>query len=163
MLRAKRGASIRGEACIRAAGSRAACPAGADRRQLDGDPHELLGIGGDQFRQAEIHQLAQARSPHDRWPHQGHDRHAHPKRVQAGRVPVVGNGIQSDVDAVVILQVLLPGLAGRRTSRDRGATPSSRQQVQRLLAMRPFAGQDRQPRAIDGLEHPRPELEDAAG
>ena len=37
--------------------------AGQPRRDL----YVLLGAGGDQFRQAQIHQLAQARSPHDCW------------------------------------------------------------------------------------------------
>ena len=55
----------------------AARPASAARRvrggqagqvagQVRGDPHILLGVEGDQFRQAEIGQLAQAGPPHDR-------------------------------------------------------------------------------------------------
>ena len=74
-------------------------------------------------------------------------------------MPVVGNRIQADVDAVVILQVLRP----RPVGDERHALAGDaflRQQVQRVPAMRPFAGQDRQPGAIDGLENPRPKPQD---
>ena len=121
MFRANRGASISGEVCIRCRRVARRLPRRARSSANSAAMRTYCsGSGGDQFRQAEIHQLAQTGSPHDRLPHQGHDRHAHPKRVQAGRVPVVGNRIQSDVDAVVSTASTAAWAGGRRTSRDRG-------------------------------------------
>ena len=153
MFRANRGASINGELLhTLAQGPTQVTQTGQILSQLDGDPHELFGAGGDQLRQAEIRQLAQTRPPHDRLPHQGHDRYAHPKRVQAGRVPVVGDRIQSDVDVVVIPQVLLPGLVIDEPH-SVAANALLCQKVQRVPAMRPFMSQERQPGSIDGIEN----------
>ena len=119
----------------------------------------MFGARGDQFRQAQIRQLTQAGPPYYRLPHQGNDRHAHPKTVEAGRVPIVGDRIQSDVDAVVVPQILGTGLVNDEHHPLR-ANSFLNQQVQNLPAMRAFPGQDRQPRTRDGRKNLRPKLED---
>ena len=146
-------------ACIR---SRRVGPQAAQPRQivgqLRGDAHVLLGVGGDQLRQAKIRQLAQAGPPHDRRPHQGHDRHAHPERIQAGGVAVVGERYpgrcrcRGNTASTAAAAVGDEGhaIGGRRLPR-----PASPARCRRCDPRRPAASAA----SIDGLEDPRPELQ----
>ena len=89
--------------------------------------------------------------PNHRLTHDRNDGHPHPERVQAGGMPVVGDRIEANVDAVVDLEILRARSAGNKgdaVGRDRFPF----QQIQRVLAVAPFGSQDQQLRAIDGLE-----------
>src|SRR5579871_2472343 len=78
--------------------------------QIDGDPHEVLRRTSDQFRKAQVGQLGQPRAPNHCLAHQRNHGDTHPEGVEASGVPVVGKGIQHDIDVMVPYEVSLPRL-----------------------------------------------------
>ena len=73
-------------------------------------------------------------------------------------MPIVGNGIQSDIDIVVTLQIFVAcSIADEFDAIPGNAFMDER--LTRLLAMGSLAGQKENPRAFDGPEDPCPHLE----
>ena len=77
-------------------------------RQAGGQGHVLLGRLGRQLLQVEVAQLAPAGPPDRRPARHREGRDPHPEGIQAGGVPVVGQGVQAEIDPVVELQILGP-------------------------------------------------------
>ena len=64
-----------------------------------------VGIG-DEIQQVEVKELAQARTADARFAEAGHDGNAHPQSIETGRMAVVGERVESEVDVVVGAQIL---------------------------------------------------------
>ena len=160
MLRAKRGASISGDCSIRWRRVRA----GRVRRGKSPASSAAIrtycsGRVGDQFGQAQVHELAEAGAADDRWPHEGDHGHAHPEGVQAGGVAVVGEGVQPQVDAGGKAPDTAGGAGGRRTFTRSGAMPSCASKSSVRWRWLPFGGQISNLRTLDGLEDSGPEFQ----
>ncbi len=81
-------------------------------RQLSRSLHILvLGKSG-QFRKAEVSELTQARARDGAITDKADDRNAHPKRVEAGGVAVVGIRVEDDIELVIQRQIILPWACG---------------------------------------------------
>ncbi len=75
-------------------------------------------------------------------------------------MPVVGDRIQRDVDAAIIVQVQRPR-PGRDERHAIAGNTLAGQHVLRVPAMRPLVGEERQPGTLDRYEDPRPDLQHA--
>ncbi len=116
--------------------------AGQLRRQC----HKPGRVRGRKFAQAHIVQLAPTRPSHHPRPPLRHHRHAHPQRIQAGRMPVVGKRIQHHVDPPIRPQIIAPSDRHLKFNPLRRNAPP-RENIHGPAPMRSAAGQQNQMRA----------------
>ena len=76
------------------------CQAGEVGGQGGGDLNEVRVTVGDEFRQAQIHELAEAGAADDGVPDPRDHRNPHEETLQAGGVAFVWEGVQANIDAL---------------------------------------------------------------
>ena len=74
--------------------------------QFCGNLHVLVFRKCHHLRQAKVCQLAVTRTRDCLWSGETDDRHAHPERIEARRVTIVGKGIEGDVEPMIQLEVI---------------------------------------------------------
>lgn len=130
--------------------------------EFDGPADVLLGTVGDPLGEAELGELAQPPAGDGKISHQREHGHAHPESVEAGGVAVVGEGIDHQVDAVVLLEVGQHG-AGRDELHAVGGRTLEPQKRPDAVAMPARWRKQDKARSRECGEESRPKAEDRVG
>ena len=131
---------------------------GRSRASPDGDLHVFFARVTDEFRQAEVTEEAESTARDGKFSDEAHQRDAHPKRIEARRVAIIGEGVECDVETVIQFEVSV-SWAWNDEFHPVRLNPAAFEKIQHPPAMAAFGAQNQQSRFRNFAKYFCPEIQ----